>query len=84
MHSISAHEFGKPSLKNWKLIFILLITLSVCLSTNILAQGVKVDKTIDFKIQAEIIDSVSHALNEFYVFPAVAKEMEKHIRKQYR
>jgi len=39
---------------------------------------------VDSKMQAEIIDSVSQALNEVYVFPEVAKQMEKHIRKQYK
>ncbi len=40
--------------------------------------------TVDSKMQMEIIDSVAYALNEIYVFPDVAKEMEKHIRKQYK
>ncbi|MDD3732993.1 MAG: S41 family peptidase [candidate division Zixibacteria bacterium] len=40
--------------------------------------------TVDSKMQMEIIDSISYALNEVYVFPDVAKEMEKHIRKQYK
>jgi hypothetical protein len=52
MPSISDHEFRKLSLKNWKLIFILLITFSVSLSTNVLAQGGEQDKTIDSKMQA--------------------------------
>jgi hypothetical protein len=37
-------------------------------------------KAIDAKIQGEIIDSISAALNEVYVFPEVAKKMEEHIR----
>ena len=41
-------------------------------------------KVIDALMQAEIIDSVSASLNDTYVFPDVAKAMEKHIRKQYR
>jgi hypothetical protein len=41
------------------------------------------DKTIDAKIQLEIIDSVSQALNKSYIFADVAKKMEKHIRQQY-
>ncbi len=40
--------------------------------------------TIDRKAQAEIIDSISATLNTTYVFPDVAKEMEKYIRKQYK
>jgi len=41
------------------------------------------DRVIDAQIQSEVIDSVSQALNEVYVFPEVAKEMEKYIRQQY-
>ena len=40
--------------------------------------------SIDKKVQAEIIDSVSAALNEIYVFPDVAKKMEEHMRKQLK
>jgi hypothetical protein len=42
------------------------------------------DKVIDSKIQLEVIDSVTQALNEIYVFPDVAKKMEKHLRQQYK
>ncbi len=42
------------------------------------------DKKIDSRMQAEIIDSVTQALNEIYVFPDVAKKMEKHLRQQYK
>ncbi len=42
------------------------------------------DRTIDARMQSEIIDSVTQALNEIYVFPDVAKEMEKHLRQQYK
>jgi hypothetical protein len=42
------------------------------------------DKVIDTKIQLEIIDSVTQALNEIYVFPDVAEKMEKHLRQQYK
>jgi hypothetical protein len=42
------------------------------------------DKKIDARMQAEIIDSVSQALNKVYVFPDVAKKMEKHLRSQYK
>ncbi len=42
------------------------------------------DRTIDARMQLEIIDSVTQALNEIYVFPDVAKEMEKHLRQQYK
>jgi len=42
------------------------------------------DKKIDARIQAEIIDSVTQALNEIYVFPDVAKKMEKYLHQQYK
>jgi hypothetical protein len=41
------------------------------------------DRIIDAQFQQEVIDSVSRALNEVYVFPEVAKEMEKYLRQQY-
>jgi len=40
--------------------------------------------TIDKKIKSEIIDSVSAALNKYYVFPDMAKKMEKHAREQLK
>ncbi len=42
------------------------------------------DKPITAAIQAEVIDSVAAALNEVYVFPDVAKKMEKFVRGQYK
>ncbi len=42
------------------------------------------DKTINAQTQLEIIDSVSQALNQVYVFPEVAKKMEKYLREQYK
>lgn len=42
------------------------------------------DRVIDTRMQLEIIDSVTQALNEIYVFPGVAKKMEKHLHKQYK
>lgn len=62
------------------------LLLSLCLAGEAPAQvvtGVE-DKPVDAEIQAEIIDSVSVALNEVYVFPDLAGEMEKFIRKQYK
>ena len=41
-------------------------------------------KVIDARMQAQIIDSISAALNDTYVFPQVAQDMEKFIRQQYR
>lgn len=42
------------------------------------------DRMIDARMQLEIIDSVSQALNEIYVFPDVAEKMEKHLRKRHK
>jgi hypothetical protein len=42
------------------------------------------DKVIDARMQSEIIDSVTQALNEIYVFPDVAEKMEKQLRRQYK
>lgn len=42
------------------------------------------DKTIDTKMQGEIIDSVCQAMNKTYVFPDVAKKMAKDLRKKYK
>jgi hypothetical protein len=63
---------------------LVLISLSAA-STYAQAPGAeRPDKVIDAKIQLEVIDSVTQALNEIYVFPDVAKKMEKHVRKQYK
>jgi len=42
------------------------------------------DKNINAQTQLEVIDSVSQALNQVYVFPEVAKKMEKYLREQYK
>lgn len=42
------------------------------------------DRKIDARMQLEVIDSVTQALNEIYVFPEVAEKMEKYLRKQYK
>ncbi|UCD62834.1 MAG: S41 family peptidase, partial [Candidatus Zixiibacteriota bacterium] len=50
----------------------------------LLPGGVDASPKIDGKIQAQIIDSVAAALDEVYVFPDVALEMGKHLRKQHK
>jgi len=62
------------------------LLLSFFLAGRAQAQGVAgaEDKPVNAKIQAEIIDSVSAALKEVYVFPDFAEKMEKFIRKQYK
>jgi hypothetical protein len=42
------------------------------------------DKTIGLGVQAEIIDSVTEALRDHYIFPDVASKMEKYVRDQHR
>ncbi len=61
----------------------LALIISLILPLPAAAQQVP-DKPVTPQKQAEIIDSVCSTLNEIYVFPAVAKEMEKHVRKQYK
>lgn len=39
---------------------------------------------VDADMQEEIIDSVTMALNQVYVFPDVAAEMEKHVRRNLK
>jgi len=80
---ISSHSLRKSSSQKWRSICIFLVTLFVSLTTGVSAQGDEQDKRIDSRIQAEIIDSVTQALNENYVYPEVAKEMELHVRKLY-
>jgi len=84
MNSISSHIFKESNLQHWKLICILLTALSVSVPTGASGQRDEQDKTINPKTQAEIIDSVTQALSEIYVFPEVAEKMEKYLRKQYK
>jgi hypothetical protein len=76
--------------RRWIIIVGLLIGyLVICFFLNALdihsQQGTTPeDKKIDAKMQLEVIDSVTQALNEIYVFPDVAKKMEKHLRQQYK
>ena len=40
------------------------------------------DRTIDAAAQTEVIDAALENINRSYVFPEVAKKMEKRVRKQ--
>jgi len=72
---------------------LLVVTISCLLSIlflapstfgqNIVKAGDNIPR-LDAKTQAVIIDSVSNALNEVYVFPEVAKKMEKLVRKNFK
>jgi len=43
----------------------------------------RADKTLDNESQLEIIDSISLSLNDSYIFPDVAENMETYLRTQY-
>jgi hypothetical protein len=85
------HVLRESSLQNLqalKLVCVFLFALLASLPARADAQRAAAqreqDRTVDSRMQAEIIDSVAQALNEVYVFADVAKEMEKHLRKQYK
>lgn len=65
-------------------LFVLLVLQPVAVWGQKTASEEPPDRKINAEIQAEIIDSVAVALNEIYVFPDVAREMEKHLRKQFK
>ncbi len=62
------------------------LAVFVCLCSVALAEKNNqiADNTIHSKRQLEIIDSISVALNEFYIFPDIAKEIEKYLRRHYK
>lgn len=64
-----------------------LLVLGLSIPSGIWAQTAgneRPDRVIDAKFQLEVIDSVTQSLNEIYVFPDVAKKMEKYLRSQYK
>lgn len=66
-------------------IAVALSALFLLQATNAIAQiGPPPDMPCDAGRRAEIIDSVSAALNQVYVFPEVAEEMERHLRSRLR
>src|SRR5574340_1435865 len=75
-----------PRSTAWLMTFLGALGLMLCALTNqaqvMMRPGPA--KVIDAKTQLEIIDSVTSALNEVYVFPSVAKDMDKLVRKQYK
>ena len=68
------------------IVFLLIFTLFIPLTYGKMLSGNSKNDIpkIDKKTQAAIIDSVSAALNEVYVFPEVANNMEKLIRKNLK
>ncbi len=86
--SISSMSLTGLSVKAYLCVFLILLLIPA----GLLSEGARAqsagqeppDRVIDARMQAEIIDSVTQSLNEIYVFPDVAKKMEKHLRKQYK
>jgi retinol-binding protein 3 len=58
------------------------IIIIVIGNTVIVAQQEQPDMAIDAKIRTEVIDNILKNLNESYVFPEVAKQMETDVRKR--
>ena len=58
---------------------LLLLTLSLC-HTAIYSQDIVLNK----KYKKEAINTLTALMNEFYVFPEVAKETEKHLMQQLK
>ena len=66
-------------------IAVVLSALLLSQAPNGIAQvGPPPDMPCDAGMRAEIIDSVSAALNQVYVFPDVAEEMDRHMRNRLR
>ncbi|MCK4657683.1 MAG: S41 family peptidase [candidate division Zixibacteria bacterium] len=71
------------SLASLVALFVLVVSIpSTGLSQQV--QDAPEVRTIDEKTRAEIVDSVTTTLNNIYVFPDVAKEMEKYVLKQMK
>ena len=67
-----------------RLVILMLFLLNTHAAAQTMSGREVEDKTIEAAVQAEIIDSVAQALNEVYVYPEVAKKMEKHLRQQLK
>jgi len=67
-----------------RLTALLLLAGLFIVSASMAQSDKKMPEKIYQKTKMEIIDSVSAALNEIYVFPEVAAEMEKQIRKNFK
>ena len=64
---------------------IVLVLVAVMLGkAQVIRRQQPTDRAIDAAMQVEIIDSISAALNEVYVFPDVAKKMGQHLRKNLK
>jgi retinol-binding protein 3 len=87
MKRLKTHDLGRSPWQqiHYRYWTCVVPTLIVVLMLTLSATGQQPpDKPITPAKQAEIIDSVTRTLNEIYVFPDVAKNMEKHVRKLYK
>ncbi len=78
---------GRSRSSNFALGLVLTLVLFVVVAAmSVAAQQVKSpqDRQIDSDYIKEAIDSVSVTLNEYYVYPKVAKKMEAYVRKQLK
>ncbi len=66
----------------WATILIVLLLLFQAGDAQTLAGPTDESPKIDAKTRAEMIDSISAALNEVYVFPDVAAKMAEYMRKR--
>jgi hypothetical protein len=74
------------SWKRWSLaclLIVILLTPSAFAQRRLVLTGTD-DPTVDRTAKSEIIDKVTQALNEVYVFPDQAKEMEALVRKNLK
>jgi retinol-binding protein 3 len=62
----------------------IVVTLAVLPASAQQLAGAENRKPIDATTQGATIDSVAKALNETYIFPDKARDMEKFIRKQFK
>lgn len=81
-----AHRVSQAAIKKTLLVFALAILGLILISQTSKAQSAPgdMDDAIDGAIRAEIIDSVIAKLDEYYVFPDVAAEMGKLLRRNLK
>ena len=78
-------ETREMKLMRWVLLPLALILIIGSVSAYGQAAGSeRTVPTIDAADQLVIIDSITNALDEIYIFPEVAEKMEKYLRKQYK
>ncbi|HET9212697.1 MAG TPA: S41 family peptidase [Thermoanaerobaculia bacterium] len=60
------------------------LALAAALAAPALAAPSRVSPAVNAQDRAAIIDDISAALNEIYVFPETARKMEEHVRRQLK